>query len=181
MNRAIIIGNSGSGKTYLANRLSQAFSVPVTHLDELFWEPGGFTQKRPKEVVLYEISILIEKEQWIVEGVFGELAKEFTKRADSLIWLDMDWEYCRTNLLHRGSESSRQLDPAQAEISFGELLEWASHYWNRDDLRSHLGHDRLFSNFSGTKYCLKSRDDVNHFLSMITNDLGNQRDQEIGQ
>jgi ATP-dependent protease HslVU (ClpYQ) ATPase subunit len=41
MHRVVIIGNSGSGKSYLARRLSEQLTLPLIHLDALFWEPGG--------------------------------------------------------------------------------------------------------------------------------------------
>jgi adenylate kinase family enzyme len=80
--KTIIIGNSGSGKTWLANRLAANTETPVIHLDELFWQPGGFDQKRP----LSEVERLIEQSKqrpsWIVEGVFGELAERYFDGAD---------------------------------------------------------------------------------------------------
>jgi adenylate kinase family enzyme len=169
--RMAIIGNSGSGKTVLASKLSEALSIPIIHLDKLFWEPGGFNQKRPKETVYQEIDLLKVNEAWIVEGVFGELAQEFLERANCLIWLDMDWEYCRSNLIQRGTESNSQLDPIQAEINFGALLEWASHYWDRDDLRSYQGHARLYSSFFGKKFHTKNRDEVDRLLEQFSSEF----------
>ena len=165
MDRIVIIGNSGSGKTYLALELGKHTTIPVIHLDKLFWEPGGFNIKRPKNVVMEDIDRLKQNSQWIVEGVFGELAERFLEKADSLIWLDMDWEYCRSNLLRRGSESSKQLDSETAEINFQKLLVWASEYWARDDLRSHSGHQKLFYTFQGRKWALRSRIEVEAFSS----------------
>ena len=49
--RTVIIGNSGSGKTYLANALSNCATIPVIHLDQIFWEPGGFDIRRSPEEV----------------------------------------------------------------------------------------------------------------------------------
>lgn len=61
----VIIGNSGSGKTWLAERLRTILLAPVIHLDDLFWEPGGFDKKRRDE----EIELLIEQsksgDSWI--------------------------------------------------------------------------------------------------------------------
>ena len=117
MPRIIIIGNSGSGKTYLAEQLATRLPTTVVHLDALYWEPGGFSKKRRKEIIAAEIKV------WIVEGVFGELALQFAENAQHLIWLDMDWDYCKTNLLARGSESGKQLVPVKAEQHFRELLD----------------------------------------------------------
>jgi adenylate kinase family enzyme len=165
MQRIIILGNSGSGKSYLARRLGQRLSITPTHLDDLFWEPGGFNQKRPQEIVLQDIEGILKLHQWIVEGVFGELAVRFLDRAECLIWLDMDWEYCQANLIHRGSESSQQLDKEQAEENFGKLLLWASQYWTRDNLRSYDGHKGLFDSFKQYKRVLRSRIQVDLLLA----------------
>lgn len=167
MERLVIIGNSGSGKTHLAQLLSDHFGYNLIHLDTLFWESGGFNIKRPKKVVLAEISHLIQARTWIVEGVFGELAKEFCVRADYLIWLDLDWETCSRNLLQRGSESSKQLDIQSAERNFEQLLKWASNYWHREGPRSHRGHQALFEEFTRERICLNSENSVQNFIASI--------------
>lgn len=165
MERIVIIGNSGSGKTYLAQTLSHCFRLEIIHLDKLFWEPGGFNKKRPSDVVYAEIATLAQGQSWVVEGVFGELAQEFCPKADCLIWLDVDWTTCSTSLLNRGSESSQQLDARLAEENFTKLLRWASDYWQRQDLRSHPGHASLFDQFYGQKIRLRTRDEVNDFIA----------------
>jgi adenylate kinase family enzyme len=167
MERIVIIGNSGSGKTHLGRILRKHFDYRLTHLDTLFWEPGGFNIKRPNEIVYAEIGNLRQSKTSIVEGVFGELAKEFCSHADTLIWLDQDWENCSRNLLQRGSESSKQLDQQSAEENFQKLLKWASEYWQRESPSSYCGHLLLFEQFAGEKICLQSRDAVNDFLASI--------------
>jgi ATP-dependent protease Clp ATPase subunit len=37
--KTVIVGNSGSGKTWLAAKLAATTEVPVVHLDELFESP----------------------------------------------------------------------------------------------------------------------------------------------
>jgi adenylate kinase family enzyme len=162
--RIAIIGNSGSGKSHLAKSLSAFYSLPVIHLDQLFWMPGGFNEKRSKDEVSREVEQKRKEDSWIIEGVFGELLELFLPRTQMLIYLEMDWASCQKALKLRGSESSRQLDPAKAEENFIKLLLWAEQYWTRNDLCSHPGHLRLFSDFSGTKLKFTSRAEVDKFL-----------------
>ncbi len=162
--RIAIIGNSGSGKSHLARSLSTFYSLPVIYLDQLFWMPGGFNEKRSKDEISREVEKKRKDDSWIVEGVFGELAELFLPRAQTLVFLDMDWAICQSSLTSRGSESSRQADPIQAEANFRKLLLWAEQYWSRTDLRSHAGHHQLFSDFAGHKLRFTSHAEVDEFL-----------------
>ncbi len=159
--KTIIIGNSGSGKTWLAAKLAETDSLSVIHLDELFWEPGGFVRKRPQETVLQLIEQAKASPAWIVEGVFGELAERFSDQADFLVWLDIDWTTCRERLTRRGSASKKYMDREQTEEGLRRLIEWASHYYDRTDLRSHAGHQGLFQRFPGQKIHIHSEEQAN--------------------
>ncbi len=46
-NRIIIVGNNGSGKSFLSKELSVITSLPLVHLDVEFWRPNW--EKPPKE------------------------------------------------------------------------------------------------------------------------------------
>jgi adenylate kinase family enzyme len=154
--RVVIIGNSGSGKTWLAAKMAKKDGLPVTHLDDLFWEPGGFDNKRPKETVLRLVEESRASHSWIVEGVFGELAKLYIDQADLLVWLDIDWDICRKRLLERGSESKKHMAREQSEEGLRKLVEWASRYYDRSGLCSHAGHRDLFERFCGRKIHARS-------------------------
>jgi adenylate kinase family enzyme len=161
--RTIIVGNSGSGKTWLATRLAMGSGTPVFHLDDLFWEPGGFDKKRSAEEVKRLIAESKSAASWFVEGVFGELAERYSDEADLLIWLDIPWNICKARLLARGSESKRHLGREQSEEGLKRLIGWASHYYDRRDLRSFTGHRSLLEKFPGKTAHLTSEDAVNRF------------------
>jgi adenylate kinase family enzyme len=55
LTRIAIIGNSGSGKSHLAKSLSTFYSLPVIHLDQLFWMPGGFNEKKSRDEAIREV------------------------------------------------------------------------------------------------------------------------------
>jgi adenylate kinase family enzyme len=165
--KTVIIGNSGSGKTWLAARLADADGAGVIHLDELFWEPGGFDKKRPQETILHLIGQAKTGHAWIVEGVFGELAERFFDQADFLVWLDMDWTTCRERLIRRGSESKRHMAREQSEEGLRKLIEWASRYYDRNGLCSYVGHKDLFQRFHGRKIRIKTEEQADLLVKWL--------------
>lgn len=50
--RVIIIGNSGSGKTWLARRLGDVSARHITDLDDVHWLRGAHDTKRPREAAI---------------------------------------------------------------------------------------------------------------------------------
>ena len=164
MRKVIIIGNAGSGKTWLGKRLAKWLKIPYIGLDGIFWEPGGYNTRRKDIEVEADVKTIQESECWVVEGVFGHLVDPLISVGDTLIYLDLPWEECRKNLLNRGSESSRQLDRKRAEDNFQSLLEWASKYGTRDSKASRTYHCSLFDRFSGEKHRICTRDEADQLL-----------------
>lgn len=163
--KIIVIGNGGSGKTWLGKRLAQLLPASMIHLDHLFWEPGGFDKKRSDR----EVNSLIEQSKtassWIAEGVFGELAQQFVPDADALIWLDLDWEQCKRRLENRGSESKAHMERVQSDAGLAKLITWASNYYSRADMRSFIGHKQMFNEFDGIQVRMRDEGAVNDFVA----------------
>lgn len=44
--RILIIGNSGSGKTWLGNALSQSKKIPLFQMDAIRWDKRGYEIRR---------------------------------------------------------------------------------------------------------------------------------------
>ncbi len=87
MKRILIIGNSGSGKSWLAARLAEQLTIREVNLDTIVWQPGGFNQKRPQHEIDHAIQTLAQEPSWVVEGVFGALAEQLLDAADTLLFL----------------------------------------------------------------------------------------------
>ncbi len=165
--KIVIIGNSGSGKTWLTKQLSNILTLPHVHLDDFFWEPGGFVKKRSHEEVDLLIQESKDRASWIAEGVFGELAAHYLDIANLLIWLDIEWPVCKKRLEKRDAETRKRLGGEPSQEGLSEFLEWAFHYYDRQDMRSYKGHKTLFQEFPGKKAHLRFETAVNQFVAKV--------------
>ncbi len=170
--RTIIIGNSGSGKSWLAKRLGDASAQQITDLDDLHWLPGGHDIKRPRETAIELAAAAASAQSWIIEGVFGWLVEPVVHRATLLIWLDIPWADCDRNLRsrHQGETDTR---------SYRELVVWARAYWERQTPSSHAGHRAIYESFEKSKVCFTSRNQIDELIRWIeqNNDQENRRER----
>lgn len=154
------MGNSGSGKTWLARRLGQALGLAVTDLDDIHWRSGGYDRNREKDEAIRLARAAASGEAWIVEGVYGWLIEPIADKASFLVWLDLNWVDCHANLQARyGGKTECP--------SFRDLVAWAEDYWNRSSPSSFSGHKAIFESFAGPRARLRSRQDVVEFLRSI--------------
>jgi hypothetical protein len=89
--RILIVGNSGSGKSALADHLAARMGLPAVDLDLLHWENDGYGAKRDEEVAKRLTADAAAAARWIIEGVFGWMARVALPRATALLWLDLPW------------------------------------------------------------------------------------------
>lgn len=165
MSKILILGNSGSGKSYAAKRLSEFSGIPATHLDKIFWEPGGCNIKRSRDLVRRDLDQAKDCDSWIIEGCFGDLIKYCAPVADLLLFLDLPWHECESNLKARGYEPEKWSDQDLGRRQFSDLLTWASGYWSRNDKFSRSYHSDIYDSHSTAKVRLVSSHDVNKWLS----------------
>lgn len=152
--RILIIGNGGSGKTWLSRKLAKHTGLPVIHLDDLRWEPGNYGIARNNDVVASEVEEAGKAEAWIIEGVYGWLASRVLERATTLICIDLPEAECIANIRQRGIQGGG------SQESFDELITWVSDYRIRETSSSYLGHLRLFVAYQGNKLQIKQRADM---------------------
>ncbi|MGB0563682.1 MAG: AAA family ATPase [Spirulinaceae cyanobacterium] len=161
--KRLIIGNSGSGKTWLAEQLAPLDEAALIHFDDLFWQPGGFEQKREQQEILALIAQSKQASNWIAEGIFGNLARQYLAAADELIWLDLPLDLCLERLRHRSAQNTAHMNRQQTEQGLQDLLTWTAQYYDRTTPSSYSGHQKLFQAFAKTKHHLCNPDAVEAF------------------
>lgn len=162
LQRVLIMGNSGSGKSWLAARISELKNLPATDLDTLYWEHEGYGRAREKSDVMNDVLAIAVKERWIIEGVYGWIADNVALYASHVIWLTPDPAECVGNIKVRGIRNNGSL------ADFTALLEWASSYGHRAGSSSYGGHLSVFSKVSTeSQIRLTSREDMLKFLTQL--------------
>jgi len=99
MQRVLVIGSPGSGKTTLSTRLAAKLEVPVHYLDLHHWAPGW--RYREASDARQRVRLLTETPQWVMDGNFAETFDLRMPRADTLIWLDYPRVTCLRRILAR--------------------------------------------------------------------------------
>jgi len=106
-NRIIILGNNGSGKSFLAKNLAAITALPLIHLDVAFWKPNW--EPPSEEEWLNKITNFVSNDKWIIDGMcsWGETMDLRFKAADLIILLDINSFVCLAGVIKRqGKERS---------------------------------------------------------------------------
>jgi adenylate kinase family enzyme len=99
MQRILVIGSPGAGKTTFARKLAARSDLPLHHLDRIFWLPGWV--ERDRREVQDRLEDILVTDRWIIDGNYGSSLPQRIARADGIIWLDYPTHLSLTRVLHR--------------------------------------------------------------------------------
>ena len=99
MQRVLIIGPCGAGKSTLARRLGPILELPVIHLDALNWQPGWVTA--PDDVFRAMLLEAAQAPRWIIDGNYGGTLTLRLPFADAVILLDFPRWRCVGRVVKR--------------------------------------------------------------------------------
>lgn len=86
INKIVIIGGPGTGKTTLANNLGKELNIPVHHLDAI--NHLNNWQKRNAKERDYIILNIINGSKWITDGTYKTTLEQRINKSDLVIFLD---------------------------------------------------------------------------------------------
>lgn len=156
--KLLIMGNSASGKSTLALRLSRSLGVKHLDLDTLAWQADT---SEPTRLALDESARAIEAcvegaEHWVVEGCYTDLLSLLGARASHLVFLDLPVETCLRNATQRPWEPHKYASAREQDENLPMLIRWIEQYDERVDVFSRREHRALFDRFTGVKTRLQS-------------------------
>jgi adenylate kinase family enzyme len=101
MQRIVIVGPPGSGKTTVARAISAALDLPHTELDALWWDPNW--TEAGEEKFTRRVDPVTRQSHWVVDGNYFDVGAPETiwSRADTMLWLELPLRVTLPRVLRR--------------------------------------------------------------------------------
>ena len=167
MERILIIGCPGSGKTTLSRELGEKLDLPVTHLDNIFWSPGNWVHL-DNDAFDEALGKELQKQRWIIEGNFDRTLPWRLEFCDTVIWMDYSrwvclWGWIKRMVFNWGKVRS---DMAPGCVERWDW-EFAAYIWNFRKNKSSKNEALFAGNTDKKVYRFKSRRATKRFLKTL--------------
>ena len=126
MKRIAIIGSSGAGKSTLARQLGTLLTLPVIHLDILFWQPRWIQRPHAERSAIQKQ--LVQQETWIIDGNYESLLDIRLATSDTIIFLDLPRLLCLYRVVRRYFQYAGKTRPDMNE-GCSEGIDWSHLKW----------------------------------------------------
>jgi adenylate kinase family enzyme len=163
--RVLIIGSPGAGKSTLGRELAKRTRLPLYHLDQIYWQPGWVEPN--KQAWANEVAWMTSAPAWIIDGNYGGTLQLRLGRADTVIDLDLPGWLCLARVVRRSFATWGQVRPDMAagcpERPNWEFFSYAATF-------SWRGRRRLaekMKGFAGRYIRLGSQAEVDRFIDSL--------------
>lgn len=99
MQKVIIIGCPGSGKSTFARKLHEITGIPLYYLDMIWWRDNKTT------ITAEEFNVKLEgifaEDRWIIDGNYLRTLEKRLRECDTVFFLDMHTELCIRGIVER--------------------------------------------------------------------------------
>ncbi|MCD7764504.1 MAG: adenylate kinase [Lachnospiraceae bacterium] len=125
MNKIIVIGCPGAGKSTFARQLNYKTQIPLFYLDMIWHHADKTTATR--EQFDDELNKIMDQERWIIDGNYIRTLPVRLQQCDTVFLLDYPLEVCIAGVESRIGKS--RVDMPWAETEFDpEFRRWISEF-----------------------------------------------------
>lgn len=163
MQRILVIGCPGAGKSTASRRIGRALDLPLIHLDRHYWQPGW--EPMSPQQWRDKVRQLIAPPRWIVDGNYTSTLDQRLASADTVIHLDYSSTLCIGRVLRRtirnlGRERADELPPGCPERFDPAFLRYVIRF--RRTVRPKIF--ECLAGFEGTTHRFTSPRDLERFV-----------------
>lgn len=177
MNRIVVIGTSGSGKTTTARALARTLDVPHLEMDSVM-HAGGWNAT-PDDEFRRILGDFASQERWVMDGNYTSHGSREAvwPRADTVVWSDVPRRVVMSRVirrtLRRTLTQEELWDGVREPIAnlykfdpYENIVVWA---WTRfDHVRNKYERAMTDGSWShATVYRLRSKSEIEHFLDSL--------------
>jgi adenylate kinase family enzyme len=101
LERVVVVGCSGSGKSTFARLLAKCTGLPLFHLDQEYWSPGWVERYATDQAWLARVGEIAAGDRWIIDGNYSASFPMRLPRATAIFWLDRTQMQCMGSIIRR--------------------------------------------------------------------------------
>lgn len=165
MSRILVIGSPGAGKSVFSRRLAEITGLPLTHIDNLYWNEKG--EHLERAALVERLDPILKGNEWIIDGNYSATFAYRLSFATAVILLDVDFETCRQGITDRVGKPRADIPFVESEVPT-DLIEAAKRYQS-------YTLPKMLKNIEEAprvKFIyLHSREDANKYLQNLKGDL----------
>lgn len=113
MQKILVIGPGGAGKTVFASQLSEILGIDVVHLDSLYWKTGWV--EPPKLEWVATLKDRLGRDAWIMDGNYSGTLEVRLDACDAVVFLDLPRLVCMWRVLKRAARYRKRTRPDMAD------------------------------------------------------------------
>jgi adenylate kinase family enzyme len=163
LNRILIVGDAGRGKSTLAQKISTKLGIPHYSTDDFYYETK-FTKIRDRKESIAKIKEIFKKEKWIIEGTTNHLIEQGLYSADLIIHLRYkniltQWMVLFKRYLKRDNETIRGLFSLMKHVLYKK--------YKLGGRKGKLTHTEIVSPHKHKVITLSSFKEINEFINSL--------------
>ena len=161
MNKVIVIGCPGAGKSTFSRALHEISGLPLYHLDMLYWKPDKTYIS--KELFRERLREIISTDKWIIDGNYGSTIEMRLRECDTVFFLDFPVEVCLQGINDRKGKPRPDMPWTETEDD-GEFIEFIKNF-NTHSKPKILELMEIYSDKNVIIF--KNREELNAYLNKI--------------